>query len=108
MGYSQMNILSQWTGMGSNMVGEPSMGVMSRHPSREDCTETLALQGLYLGPRRSRRFRVSWPSPERTEALRVCDSLEEAKIIKSLGVHRLVIHPRDIKGTRQKLSRAQR
>lgn len=35
MGYSQTDILSQWTGMGSVMVGEPSVGVMSRYPSRE-------------------------------------------------------------------------
>lgn len=42
VGYSRMGILSQWTRVGSIMVGEPSMGVMSRHPSREDCTETLA------------------------------------------------------------------
>lgn len=31
--------------MGSIMVGEPSMGVVSRRPGREDCTDTLAAGG---------------------------------------------------------------
>ena len=57
MGHHQMDIFAQRVGIGSMMVGEPSTGVMSACPGREDyIRQWLQVVGTLLILRQRRRL----------------------------------------------------